>query len=384
MTATHQRPVGTLQRIAAVALALAALAAGPVARAVAQPSVAQVGEVVPRDVREMYDRGLQFLAASQTENGTWTGGEMRAGMTAGMETAARMDPTWADRGEQGPGVTALGLLVMLASGEDPNFGVYSGHVRKALRSLLKAQDARTGHFAPSMYHHGFAMLALAESYGAVDERNLWTEGEGTRSIGQALELAVRAAITAQKSNPFNAWRYGPGSKDADTSVSGAVIVGLLAARNAGIEVPTRRSTRRSPTSVDDAPDGRGLLRRAGGPADAMARTPIANLAYALARRKDHPEYRLTLTYLVQRIEEPPGVFLEYAATTRRRPSSRGTSTRGRGGTRSSSASSRIRSCPTAASAGGSARRSPPRSRSSRWRSIIASYPSTNDEAVPHE
>ena len=35
------------------------------AQAIAQPPTARVGEVVPRDVREMYDRGLQFLATTQ-------------------------------------------------------------------------------------------------------------------------------------------------------------------------------------------------------------------------------------------------------------------------------------------------------------------------------
>ena len=89
----------------------------------------------------------------------------------------------------------------------------------------------------SMYHHGFAMLGLAEAYGAVDERNLWPDGKGPRSIGQALELAVRAAVTSQKKNSLGGWRYSPDANDADTSVSGAVLVGLLAARNAGIEVP---------------------------------------------------------------------------------------------------------------------------------------------------
>jgi hypothetical protein len=98
-----------------------------------------------------------------------------------------------------------------------------------------------------MYHHGFAMLALAEAYGAVDDRDLWADASSSnyRSIGQALELAVRAAITSQKKNPLGAWRYSPDSNDADTSVSGAVLVGLLAARNAGIEVPD--------ASIDKAP-----------------------------------------------------------------------------------------------------------------------------------
>jgi Family of unknown function (DUF6288) len=309
---TRNRPIGVPRRAIAVGLALASFAIGPIRPALAQPETAQVGELVPHDVREIYDRGLHFLANSQTENGTWNGGEMRAGMTAGMDTAHAMDPTWANSGEQGPGVTALGLLALLASGEDPNFGLYSGHVRKALRSIIRAQDANTGYFGISMYHHGFAMLALAESYGAVDEHNLWPDGKAPRSVGQALELAVRAAVTAQKVNPNNAWRYGPNARDADASISGAVVVGLLAARNAGIEVPD--------DSIDKAIIYyRSMTFRTGdvfyvgqaAPADSNARSAIANLAFALARRKNLPEYRVTLKYLVERIGEPAGAFLEY-------------------------------------------------------------------------
>ena len=36
---------------------------------------------------------------------------------------------------------------------------------------------------------------------------------------------MRAAITSQKKNPLGAWRYSPDATDADTSVSGAVLVG---------------------------------------------------------------------------------------------------------------------------------------------------------------
>ncbi len=185
------------------------------ASATAQPPNARFGEVVPRDVRELYDRGVQYLAGAQTENGDW-----------------------GSQGENGPGITGLGLMAFLASGEDPNFGLYSNHVRKALRSIISAQNSETGYMGHSMYHHGFGMLALAEAYGTVDDRNLWPDRKaGQRSIGQALELAVRAAITSQKKNPLGAWRYSPEATDADTSVSGSVLVGLLAARNAGIEVP---------------------------------------------------------------------------------------------------------------------------------------------------
>ncbi len=274
-----------------VCVFLSLLMFGPVARLHAQPPTAPSGEVVPRDVREMYDKGLQFLAATQTDRGDWQGG-----------------------GEQGPGVTAMALLAFLASGEDANFGLYSNPIRKALRSIINSQDAGTGFFGQSMYHHGFAMLALAEAYGAVDERNLWTDGKPTRSIGQALELAVRSAITSQKNNPTNAWRYSPSGRDADTSVTGAVLVGLLAARNAGIEVPDDVIDKavayfKSMTSKSGEVAYTGGL---GGFGESTARTSIATLAYAVARRKDLDEFKATLNYLKQRIDQPSAGYLEYA------------------------------------------------------------------------
>jgi hypothetical protein len=261
--------------------------AGPAA---AQLPSARFGEVVPRDVREMYDRGVQYLAASQTENGDWTGGE------------------------QGPACSGMGLMVFLASGEDPNFGLYSNHVRKAVRNIILAQDGTTGIMGSSMYHHGFGMLALAEAYGAVDDRNLWTsKGPNQRSIGQALELAVRAAVTSQKKNSTGAWRYSPDSNDADTSVSGAVLVGLLAARNAGIEVPDQAidkaiSFYKSMTS----PSGQVAYAGIGGFDESIARISIATLVYAVARRKDLSQYKATINYLRQRLEAPAQGYPEYA------------------------------------------------------------------------
>ena len=355
--------------IAAIGLTLAALATGPLGLAVAQPPAVQPGEVVPRDVRQIYDRGLQFLAASQSQDGTWDGGKPGPAMTQGLENAARADGSWASGGKQGAGVTALALLAFLASGEDANFGIYSGHIRKALRSLIGTQDAKTGYIGPSMYHHGFAMLALAEAYGAVDERNLWPDEKAPRSVGQALELAVRAAITSQKSNPTNAWRYSPGGRDADASVTGAVIIGLLAARNAGIEVPDE--------SIDKAiAYFRSMTDRSGDvfylnlgigwpPRRPGSRSPRWPTPWPAARISRNTR-RLSATSS-SGSKSPRDLSGNTPSTTRRRPSSRGTSTPGRSGTRSSSASSGRRSSPTAASGAGSTRRSPRRCRCSRWR-----------------
>jgi hypothetical protein len=176
-----------------------------------------------------------------------------------------------------------------------------------------------------MYHHGFGMLGLAEAYGAVDDRTLWTNvdpnaGANTpskdrqRTIGQALELAVRAAITSQKKNPFSAWRYSPDANDADTSVSGAVLVGLLAARNAGIEVPDEVIDK-AISYYTKMTSGSGEVAYSGGMGgfgESTARSSIATLVYAVARRKDLKEYKATLGYLRDRIEQASSGYPEYA------------------------------------------------------------------------
>jgi len=263
-------------------------AAAPIATA--QVTDIRYGEVVPRDVREMYDRGLQYLASSQSEKGDWTGGQT------------------------GPGVTGLALMVFLASGEDPNYGIYSNHVRKAARSIISDQDANTGYLGNSMYHHGFGMLGLAEAYGAIDERNLWPDRKQQRSIGQALELAVRMAVTSQKKNSVGAWRYSPESNDADTSVSGSVLVGLLAARNAGIEVPDE-AIDKAITYYKNSTSPSGQVSYSGGLGgfdESIARISIGTLVFAVARRKDLPQFKASLGYLKQRLEQPSnGNYPEY-------------------------------------------------------------------------
>jgi len=238
------------------------------------------GEVVPRDVRDMYDDGLQFLASSQNTDGTWPSNH------------------------HGPGVTGMALMCFLACGEDPNYGLHSSSVRRSIRSIIRSQNRSTGYFGPSMYHHGFATLALAEAYGMVDDRNLWsgTDVDRQPTIGQSLELAVRSAITSQQSNPHGSWRYNPGGNDADTSVAGAVLMGLLAARNAGIEVPDDAIDQAIAYFVQmTAPSGQvAYSQNTGGHNESVARVAIASLVFSVARRKDLKQFKYALDNLKRR------------------------------------------------------------------------------------
>ncbi len=238
------------------------------------------GDAVPRDVREMYERGLDYLTSAQGENGGFQGGHV------------------------GAGTTGMALMAFLASGEDPNFGKYSNQVKKCVRNIVASQDSTTGYLGSSMYHHGFGMLGLAEAYGTVDDRRYWSSGQ-RKSIGKSLELAVRCAVTSQKKNPVGAWRYSPDASDADTSVSGAVLVGLLAARNAGIEVPDSSIDRaiayyKSMTSDNGFVGYSGGF--GGGMGESTARTSISSLVMAIARRQDLKVYQPTVENLTENIE----------------------------------------------------------------------------------
>jgi len=261
-------------------LPTAAIMAMALSGATAQTSPVRYGAEVPREVQVIYTRGLEFLAKSQEADGSWPSGD--AGVRGG---------------KGGTGITGMCLMAFLASGEDPNFGKYAGSVRKATRCIIAFQDPKTGWLPSCGYQHGFAMLALAEAYGQVNEELLWRGQPKTakqRSIGQALELAVRCAVTGQSDQ--GGWRYNMGL-DSDTSVSGAVLMGLLGARNAGIEVPdTCMEKALEYYRVGTDADGTVGYLSKGDKFDSYNRSAIAALVFAVGKKKDWKEYKATLKY----------------------------------------------------------------------------------------
>lgn len=277
----------------AAALLLHLASAGTVA---GQDSGLRFGDGVPADVDRIYERGLNWLAEHQNSAGDWNSAATGHGAP----------------GESG--ITGMCIMAFVAGGEDPNYGKWRTQLRSAVRSIIRSQSSETGFIPGSMYHHGFAMLGLSEVYGVLDERTLWDgqpDTEKQRSIAEALELAVRCSVLAQKKNPWGAWRYSPDADDADTSVSGAVLMGLLAARNAGIRVPDE--------SVDRAIDyfrtmttGRGDVGYSGAGGSGSANLPaIAALIYPVGRRRDLREYKAVLQRAVQNIDHQEQSYPEY-------------------------------------------------------------------------
>jgi hypothetical protein len=265
-------------RLLCLSLIVVAGLLSPAARA-QDPSLRFGGEIPP-EVETIYERGLTWLASTQGQDGSWQGGQT------------------------GPGVDGICLMAFLAGGDDPNFGRHAPVIRRAIRGIMQKQNAETGYFPQSMYHHGFAMLALAEAYGAVDETTLWEGAKAPRSIAEALQLAIRCSATAQKKNRWSGWRYSPDATDADTSVTGAVLMGLMAARNAGMDVPDetlnagmeymRRSTGR---------DGSVAYTGGfGGMGGSMNLSAVATLVGAVSRSKESEQYQASLKRLMENLE----------------------------------------------------------------------------------
>ena len=256
------------------AILLLALAGLVPAGARAQQVFTGSAEILPEQVDRMYLKGMDYLARTQLPAGNW------ADATPGPAA-----------------IPALAVVSLLAHGDDPNFGPYSKTIRRGLDFLLKEQDQKTGYIGPTMYNHGFATLAMAESYGAVNDDRL----------GPALQKAVRLILNSQTDNPFKAWRYSPEARDADTTVSGAQMVALMAARNAGVPVPEKsiQDGLKFYYSVQTADGGIGYISRT---APDATRTAIGCVVMALAKEKDSTAFQSAFQYL-----KGAGMDMQYPA-----------------------------------------------------------------------
>jgi hypothetical protein len=232
--------------------------------------------IVAGEVDKMYVRGLQFLARTQTAEGNW--------------------PDQPPNTE--PAITSLAVISLLAHGDDPNFGPYNTTIRRGLDYVLKHSDPVTGMIGTSMYNHGFSTLALAESYGAVDDPRL----------GPALQKAVRLIVSAQGKNNSHAWRYSPDASDADTTVSGAQMVALFAARNAGIPVPEQviQNGLNFFLSCQTPDGGFGYISPV---APNATRTAIGCVVLSLAKEKNSPAFKAAFNFL--KTSRPDAQYPQY-------------------------------------------------------------------------
>ncbi|MDX1953877.1 MAG: prenyltransferase/squalene oxidase repeat-containing protein [Verrucomicrobiota bacterium] len=233
-------------------------------RSLAQELFSEQTATAANEIERMYVRGLQFLSQTQQPDGSWED-----------------KPYGAE-----PAVVGLAIVAILAHGEDATSGPYAETIRRGLDFILKQQNPQTGYIGRSMYNHGFATLALAEAYGMVEDPRL----------GPALQKAVLLITGSQSKNPFGAWRYSPESTDADTTVSGAQMVALFAARNAGIGV-AEEAIQKGLKFFARCQTPEGGIGYTAGTSPNGARSAIAVLVFALAKEKNSPVFKGAYNFL---------------------------------------------------------------------------------------
>jgi len=164
------------------------------------------------------EAGLEYLAAKQEDDGSWTG-----------DVGYKLEDNYRVWNFDSPhiGVTALAGMAFLAGGHVPGRGPYGAVVEKATDYLLKhiRNDGYITDNETRLYSHAFASLFLAEVYG-MNQR---------KDVRQALQKAIDLIVASQ--NQQGGWRYQPHVADADMSVAACQVMALRSARNIGVQVP---------------------------------------------------------------------------------------------------------------------------------------------------
>ena len=160
------------------------------------------------------EKGLKYLAESQSDNGSWEGQQDGATYPCAM--------------------TALAGMAFLSNGNTTTRGPYADNIRRAIGfcmaqatdSGLIADPRESGH---SMYGHGFSLMFLSCAYG------METKPKTRAEIGEVVRNAI--VLTARSQSTMGGWIYTPQSNSDEGSVTVTQMQGLRAAHNAGFNVP---------------------------------------------------------------------------------------------------------------------------------------------------
>ena len=172
------------------------------------------------ETEEAVKLALEWLKRYQKRQGFWS---LRGPYQSGAQVENR------------EAATGMALLAFLGAGNTTEKGMYQDNVYRGMQFLIDRQTEegsfyRSGkgdqHFNHRFYTHAIATLAICECYGM-------SRDAGLKRPAQA---AVDYLVELQ--SPLGGWRYDPGV-DADTSVTGWVLMAVQSAQAAGLHVPSR-------------------------------------------------------------------------------------------------------------------------------------------------
>jgi hypothetical protein len=167
------------------------------------------------DVQRVVERGLEWIANTQSRIGHWG----------------------ANDGRYPTAMTALAGMALLAEGSTTTQGKYARHIRRAVDYLVGRSRPNGLIGDPTnddryTYGHGFSMLFLSQVLGEEED------AERREQLIQVLTNAVK--FTGEAQTPAGGWGYvsskdGHGFDEGSTTIT--QVQGLRGCRNAGISVP---------------------------------------------------------------------------------------------------------------------------------------------------
>ncbi|MBI3410350.1 MAG: terpene cyclase/mutase family protein [Planctomycetes bacterium] len=162
-------------------------------------------------IRAARDKGLDWLAKNQANDGSW----------GKQYTIA---------------VTSFGCLSYLAASDEPFAGDHAKALVKGLEFLLANQKDGTFNAQGHSWIHGqgFATLALAEAYG----RSLFAKTKPDLDMNKVRDVVTKAtAIIAANQSDSGGWWYHPGAKaQHEGSTTVCAVQALVSASNFGIKI----------------------------------------------------------------------------------------------------------------------------------------------------
>ncbi|MFN7733965.1 MAG: hypothetical protein ACK5OB_18860 [Pirellula sp.] len=183
----------------------------------ANDELRSLGTLGPQ-TEEAIERGLEFLARYQREDGSWRLSDFDKRTRMQSDTAA----------------TALALLAFQGAGYSHEQFKYQSTCRRAV-DWLRANQRKNGDLYAKMdeasdlnawlYSHAIATLAMCEAFGMTQDE----------SIRESAQRAVDFLVTSQDPSG-GGWRYTP-QIGSDTSVTGWGMMALKSAELSGLRVP---------------------------------------------------------------------------------------------------------------------------------------------------
>lgn len=185
------------------------------------PAAAQDNATAPArdEVEQVIDRGVRYLIAQVDSR----------------------DGSIGERNQYRTATTSMAIMALVAVGHQPTDQSPEGKaLRDALNFILDEQRiTQDGYFGQQdgsrMYGHGITALMLCEMLGmGVDDR----QDELIRiRCRAALDLILRSQQVERGERYQGGWRYEPGSRDADLSITVWQLMALRAGKAAGMDVP---------------------------------------------------------------------------------------------------------------------------------------------------